>query len=124
MVLQDFPTYQFYAPYATAYLLSQLCVFARIATRTSQLSLPRMATFYDLLLTNSILQKRTVPQTAQCVQKLRDSIICKHGNLINVIKLTKPFTVKRSPEIRNTDLSPLEESHAFAVLKLCHVVET
>lgn len=38
---------------------------------------------------------------------LLEAITCKHGDLINVMKLAKVFTVEASPKIRDQDLSPL-----------------
>lgn len=37
---------------------------------------------------------------------------CKHGDFINIVKLSIPLTIEASPKIRNQDLSPLVDSHS------------
>jgi hypothetical protein len=82
-----------------------------------------MATFYQLLLANGIIQEWTIPKTSKTIQNLRYPVIWKNGDFVNVIKLTKPLALKRRPQISNTDLSPFEKPHALPIFETKNVIK-
>jgi len=82
-----------------------------------------MATLDQLLLTNRIFQEWAIPKTSEIIQNLRYSVIWKNGDLVNVIKSTKPFAVKRRPQISNTDLSPFEEPHTLPIFETKNIIK-
>lgn len=60
------------------------------------------------------MQWRAVSYTAQRGQYLRDAVVGKHGDLVNVPELSVSFAVKTGPDIRHQDLGPFEEADRFA----------
>lgn len=68
---------------------------------TSQLHFPTATARDDLLFLDSRTQRRTVRQTAQGAQDLRNSVIGKHGNFVNVIETTITLTLETSPKVGN-----------------------
>jgi hypothetical protein len=45
------------------------------------------------------------------VQNLRDTIVCEHGDFVNVVKVAVRLIVESSPQIGYEDLCSLEETN-------------
>lgn len=71
---------------------------------TSKLNLPLMSRLNQLSLQNPAIQRRTVRHATQRMQHLRDTVIGKHGNLVNVIEVSVGFASEASPKICHKDL--------------------
>lgn len=83
---------------------------------TSQLHFPLAPTPNNGLFLNRRAQRRTVRDAAQGTQDLRDPVVGKHGDFVNVPERTKTLTLEASPQIGNEDLGPLEETDGFLSL--------
>lgn len=68
-----------------------------------------------LLLTNATIQWRTVQQTSERIEHLRNAIVGKHGDLVDVMKTTIAFTIEAGPQISYQDLRSLVEADQLAV---------
>ena len=66
---------------------------------SSQLDLPRVSPINDFLLPDVRLQRRTVLEAAEGVEYLGDPIICKHGDLIDVVEVAEALAFEAGPEI-------------------------
>jgi len=123
VISDNLSTNQFHTPYTTTYTSVSKNPSLQDITQTSQLDFPRMATFYQLLLANGIIQEWTIPKTSKTIQNLRYPVIRKNGDFVNVIKLTKPLALKRRPQISNTDLSPFEKPHTLPIFEPKNVIK-
>ncbi len=83
-----------------------------------------MPTLYQLLLADSVIKKRAVPETAQSIQYLGHSIICKHSDLVYIIKFAKALSIKGCPKICYTYLSSFKKSDVLPILKAYNIIET
>jgi len=68
-----------------------------------------------LLLTDATIQWRTVQQTSERIEHLRNAIVGKHGDLVDVMKTTIAFTIEAGPQISYQDLRSLVEADQLAV---------
>lgn len=68
-----------------------------------------------LLLTDATIQWRTVQQTSERIEHLRNAIVGKHGDLVDVMKMTIAFTIEAGPQISYQDLRSLVEADQLAV---------
>lgn len=92
---------------------------------TSQLHLVLGPTFNDFVSRDERLQWRAVPNTAERGQDLRDAVVGKHGDFINIPESAVVFTIKATPNIGHQNLSPFEKTDGFpSVFKLELVSET
>jgi hypothetical protein len=82
-----------------------------------------MTTFYKHLLPYGTRKGGAVPQTSQGVENLRHSIVSKHSDLIDIIELSKSFSIEGCPEISDTYLGPLEKPHTLSALKRHNVIK-
>lgn len=76
-----------------------------------------MATFNYLLLSNCVVQERAVHKASESVQDLRNSIVRKHGDLIDIAEFSISSTFEASPEVCHDDLGSFEEPHCLPVLE-------
>lgn len=44
------------------------------------------------------------------MEHLRDPVVCKHGDLVNVMEIAKVFAVEAGPQVRDQDLCALVET--------------
>lgn len=68
---------------------------------SAQLDLPRVTALNGLPLPDVRLQRRTVLQTAEGVEHLRDPVVRKHGDAIDVVERAIVFAFEAGPEVRN-----------------------
>ena len=55
------------------------------------------------------------------MEHLRDSVVCEHGDLIDVMEIAKVLAFEAGPEICDEDLGALVETHC-GVFELVTVV--
>lgn len=58
-----------------------------------------MSAFNQLFLLDRALEKWIIPETTKTVQDLRDPIVGKDGDFVNIVKLTVPFSLKSRPYV-------------------------
>lgn len=63
-----------------------------------------------LLVTDATIEWRTVQQTSERIEHLRNAIVGKHGDLVDVMKTTITFAIEAGPQISNQDLRSLVET--------------
>lgn len=123
MIPDDLPSDQLYAPNTTGYQDVSPVPLRNLLEHTSKLNLPLVAAFYQLFLANCALKCRTVPQASQRIQYLRYSIVCKHCDLVDIVKFPETLPVKSRPKISNANLSPFQEPDTFAIFVFRHIIE-
>ena len=77
----------------------------------------------QLLTFHRLLQPRTIPKTPQRLQQLRNTIISKDSEFIDVVELAIVLAIKARPHVCDKNLSTLEDTNGLAVLELHDVVE-
>lgn len=80
---------------------------------TSQLHLPATPALDDLLFLYGRGQRRAVGEAAHSAQYLRDPVVRKHGDLIDVPERPEPFSLEARPQVGDQDLRSLEETNGF-----------
>ncbi len=76
-----------------------------------------MTARYDSLLSYDLEKQWTIHQASQAIQDLRHPVVCKHGDLVNIMELSIVRAVKAGPKVGREDLGSLHESYAFAILE-------
>jgi hypothetical protein len=84
---------------------------------TSKLNLPCVATLNNFLVADGMFKLRIVHQTSIRTQYLWYSVVRKHGNLINIVKLPIVSAIKASPQIGDQDLGSFQKSHVLTILE-------
>ena len=75
-----------------------------------QLDLPRVTTVNHFLLPDVRFQWRAVLEAAEGVEHLRDPVVCKHGDLIDVVEVAEALALEAGPEVGYQDLRALVET--------------
>jgi hypothetical protein len=57
------------------------------------------------------LQRRAISKTAECGQDLWNTIIGKHGDLVDVLKSSIALAIKAPPKVRDYNLGAFEETN-------------
>lgn len=60
-------------------------------------------------------QGRRVAQTAQLVKHLGYTIVCEHGDFVDIVEFSKVLAVEAGPEVRDQNLSSLVQPYLFTV---------
>jgi len=81
---------------------------------TSELHLqPRPAPDQPLIADGSI-ERGAVVQTPHGAEDLRDTVVGKHGDFVNVPESAEALAVEAGPEVGHEDLGALEKANGFA----------
>lgn len=96
---------------------------------TSDLQLPSMAWLDEFVAPHASFKRRTIRHHAQRMQHLGNAVVCtvsrclllcesrtgKHGDLVNVTKLSIAFAFKGGPKIGDKYLCSLEEPNLLSL---------
>ena len=77
---------------------------------SAQLNLPWVAAVNALFPPDVRLQRRAVLQAAERVEDLGDPVVCKHGDLVDVVEGAKVLALEAGPEVGDEDLGALVDA--------------
>jgi len=77
---------------------------------TSQLHFPTSSRCNVFLGSHCNIKGRAIRNTSHAVENLRNAVVCKHGDLVDVPEFPMPLALEARPYISNKDLGSLQNA--------------